>query len=160
MLHHIQFWDMSGSYQDWIVLTLELRLNSYKTRLTKRDINCLSRKMLRGGCKAGWFLFSELVSLLVFFLLAFIFYQYFRWTFALVQRMRIKRVESVIFTISWYHLLICNETDHDQLWSHFVSFGYLPFISARGTFAKDCRINNSREAGKETNALPFRSELT
>jgi len=70
---------MSGSYQDWIVLTLELRLNSYKTRLTKRDINCLSRKMLRGGCKAGWFLFSELVSLLVFFfLLAFIFYQYFR----------------------------------------------------------------------------------
>ena len=67
MFHHIQFWDMSGSYQDWIVLTLELRLNSYKTRLTKRDINCLSRKMLRGGCKAGWFLFSELVSLLVFF---------------------------------------------------------------------------------------------
>ena len=64
---------MSGSYQDWIVLTLELRLNSYKTRLTKRDINCLSRKMLRAGCKAGWFLFSELVSLLVFFLLAFIF---------------------------------------------------------------------------------------
>ena len=78
MLHYIQFWDMSGSYQDWIVLTLELRLNSYKTRLTKRDIKCLSRKMLRGGCKAGWFLFSELVSLLVFFLLAFIFYQYFR----------------------------------------------------------------------------------
>ena len=76
MLHHIQFWDMSGSYQDWIVLTLELRLNSYKTRLTKRDINSLSKKMLRGGCKAGWFLFSELVSLLVFlfFLLAFIFY--------------------------------------------------------------------------------------
>lgn len=67
---------MSGSYQDWIVLTLELRLNSYKTRLTKRDINSLSKKMLRGGCKAGWFLFSELVSLLVFlfFLLAFIFY--------------------------------------------------------------------------------------
>ena len=58
---------MSGSYQDWIVLTLELRLNSYKTRLTKRDINSLSRKMLRGGCKAGWFLFSELVSLLVLF---------------------------------------------------------------------------------------------
>ena len=58
---------MSGSYQDWIVLTLELRLNSYKTRLTKRDINCLSRKMLRGGCKAGWFLFSELVTLLFFF---------------------------------------------------------------------------------------------
>ena len=71
---------MSGSYQDWIVLTLELRLNSYKTRLTKRDINSLSRKMRREGCKAGWFLFSELVSLLVFlfFLLAFIFYQYFR----------------------------------------------------------------------------------
>ena len=58
---------MSGSYQDWIVLTLELRLNSYKTRLAKRDINCLRRKMLRGGCKAGWFLFSELVSLLVLF---------------------------------------------------------------------------------------------
>ena len=57
---------MSGSYQDWIVLTLELRLNSCKTRLTKRDINCLSRKMLRGGCKAGWFLFSELVTLLFF----------------------------------------------------------------------------------------------
>lgn len=58
---------MSGSYQDWIVLTLELRLNSYKTRLAKRDINCLRGKMLRGGCKAGWFLFSELVSLLVLF---------------------------------------------------------------------------------------------
>ena len=62
---------MSGSYQDWIVLTLELRLNSYKTRLAKRDINCLRRKMLRGGCKAGWFLFSELVSLLVLFVFFF-----------------------------------------------------------------------------------------